>query len=142
MSDLYDTDILTWSERQTELLRRVAAGERVNDQVDWANVIEELESVGRSDLNAVSSWLIQALRHDLKAEAGPLSRDVPHWRAEARGFRALARQRFTASMRQRIDVVDLYRVALAGLPETMDGLAPLPVPDVCPVTLGELLGED
>src|SRR3954453_11513335 len=139
MSDLYDTDILSWSERQVDLLRRVAAGERVNDQVDWANVIDELESVGRSDLNAVSSWLIQALRHDLKAEAWPLSRDVPHWRAEARGFRAQARQRFTASMHQRIDVADLYRVALAGVPETMDGLAPLPVPVACPVTLDELL---
>ena len=141
-SDLYDTDILTWSERQAELLRRVAAGDRVNDQVDWANVIEELESVGRSDLNAVSSWLIQALRHDLKAEAWPLSRDAPHWRAEARGFRAQARQRFTASMRQRINVADLYRVALAGVPETMDGLAPLPVPAECPVTLDDLLSDD
>ena len=36
----YDTDILIWSERQAALLRRVAAGERVNDQVDWENVIE------------------------------------------------------------------------------------------------------
>lgn len=141
-SNLYDTDILTWSERQADLLRRVAAGDRVNDQVDWANVIEELESVGRSDLNAVSSWLIQALRHDLKAEAWPLSRDAPHWRAEARGFRAQARRRFTASMRQRIDVADLYRVAMAGVPETMDGLAPLPVPAECPVTLDELLSDD
>jgi hypothetical protein len=40
--DLYDDDILWWSEQQAELLRRVAAGERVNDQV----VIEEIESVG------------------------------------------------------------------------------------------------
>jgi hypothetical protein len=139
-SDLYDTDILTWSERQADLLRRVAAGDRVNDQVDWANVIEELESVGRSDLNAVSSWLIQALRHDLKAEAWPLSRD--DWRAEARGFRAQARHRFTASMRQRINVTELYRVALAGVPETMDGLAPLPVPAECPVTLDDLVSDD
>jgi hypothetical protein len=34
MSNLYDTDILAWSERQADLLRRVAAGERVTDQVD------------------------------------------------------------------------------------------------------------
>jgi hypothetical protein len=31
MSDLYDTDILVWSEQQAALLRRAAAGERVND---------------------------------------------------------------------------------------------------------------
>jgi hypothetical protein len=39
MSD-YDTDLLLWSGRQADLLRRVAAGERVNDQVDWENVAE------------------------------------------------------------------------------------------------------
>jgi hypothetical protein len=31
MSDLYNTDILLWSERQAKLLRRHAAGEHVND---------------------------------------------------------------------------------------------------------------
>ena len=46
MSD-YDTDILTWSERQATLLRRRAAGELVNDaEIDWPNVAEEIESVG------------------------------------------------------------------------------------------------
>ena len=30
----YDTDILTWSERQTALLRRVGAGEAVNEVPD------------------------------------------------------------------------------------------------------------
>ena len=40
----YDTDILDWSERQAALLRRLANGERVNDAVDWPNVIEEVES--------------------------------------------------------------------------------------------------
>ena len=39
MSNLYDTDAVQWSERQAELLRRLAAGERVNDQVDWENVV-------------------------------------------------------------------------------------------------------
>jgi hypothetical protein len=141
MSDLYDTDTLTWSERQAALLRRVAAGERNNDQVDWGNVIEEIEAVGRSDLHAVTSWLMQAMRHDLKAEAWPLSREVPHWRAEARGFRALARDRFTESMRARIDMAKLYRIALVGLPETLDDQPPLPVPQACPVTLDELLAE-
>ena len=60
MSDLYDTDILIWSERQGELLRRLARGERVNDQVDWENVVEEVESVGRDQLHAVESLLVQA----------------------------------------------------------------------------------
>ncbi len=142
MSD-YDTDILHWSESQGDLLRRIAAGERVNDaDLDWPNIAEEIESVGRSDLTATKSLLRQALAHMLKAEAWPLSRDAPSWRAEARMFRAQARDHFTASMRQRIDVGGLYRDALRAMPETIDGQAPLPLAQACPVTLDELLADD
>ena len=110
-SDLYDTDILLWSERQADLLRRHAARERVNDaSIDWPNIAEEIE-------------------------------DVPHLRAEARGHRDDARRRFSPSVAQRIDVAKLYREALRRLPDTMDGTQPLPVSRVCPVTLAELLAE-
>lgn len=37
--------------------------------------------MGSSRLHAVESLLVQALRHMLKAEAWPLSRDAPVWRA-------------------------------------------------------------
>jgi hypothetical protein len=43
-------------------------------------------------------------------------------------------------MVQRIDVAKLYREAVRRMPETIDGVAPLPVP-ICQVTLDELLAE-
>jgi hypothetical protein len=139
----YDTDILIWSEHQAELLRRRAAGELVNDaEMDWSNIAEEIKDVGRSELRSCRSLLRQALRHMLKAERWPLSRDAPTWRADAINFRQQARDAFTPSMRQKIDVADLYADAFAAMPETIDGQPPLPVPDVCPVTLDELLSED
>jgi hypothetical protein len=142
MSD-YDTDILIWSEHQAELLRRHARGERANDgAIDWPNIIEEIEDVGRSELRSVESLLVRALRHMLKAEAWPLSRDAPNWRADAVDFRRQARRRFVPSMRQRIDLAELYADALATLPESQDGQPPLPVPQVCLATLEELLGDD
>lgn len=138
----YDSDILNWSEHQAALLRRRAAGELVNEaELDWSNIAEEIESVGSEQLFQVESLLMQALRHMLKAEAWPLSRDVPHWQAEARVFRGDAARRFVPSMRQRIDMARVYRRALRAMPETMDGQQPLPVPDVCPVTLDELLAD-
>ena len=141
MSD-YETDILLWSEHQATLLRRRAAGELVNDaDLDWPNIAEEIESVGRGELHAVESLLVQALRHMLKAEGWPLSRDAPVWRADAIDFRRQARRKFVPSMRQKIDIASLYADALAAMPESMDGQGPLPVPDECPVTLDELLGE-
>ena len=139
MSD-YDTDVLAWSEEQAALLRRLAAGERVND-LDWSNIIEEIESVGRSELSAVESLLLQALLHLLKAQAWPASRDVLHWQAETRLFRRQAKRKFTESMRDKLHVAELYSDALAGLPKLMDSQAPLPVPAPCLLTLDELLDE-
>jgi hypothetical protein len=69
---------------------------------DWANVAEEIEDVGRSELRSCRSLLRQALRHMLKAEAWPLSRDAPTWRADAIDFRRQARDAFALSMRQKI----------------------------------------
>src|SRR5690242_12539070 len=124
MSDLYETDILDWSERQADLLRRHAAGERLNDHPDWPNIIDEIESVGRAQLNAVQSLLVQAMLHDLKASAWPNHPALPHWRAQARGFRDDAARIFAPSMRARIDIAAFYRQALRRLPESMDGIPP------------------
>ncbi len=141
MGELYDLDILEWSEHQARLLRQHAAGKAGNEVPDWTNIIEEVESVGRSQVDAVESLWTLAFLHDLKSEAWPQSRDVPHWRGEARLFRRQARRKFTPSMRSKIDVAALYSDALAGMPDSMDGLPPLPVPQTCPVTLDELLGD-
>jgi hypothetical protein len=63
MSDLYDTDVLEWSERQADLLRRLAAGERVNSaDLDWQHVAEEIEDVGKSELrNCSTRWKLDSL---------------------------------------------------------------------------------
>jgi hypothetical protein len=135
----YDTDILIWSEHQAELLRKVANSDALNETPDWANIAEEIESVGRSELHAVESLLVQAILHGLKVDAWPLSLSVPHWEAEARGFRRDAARRFTPGMRQRIDIAALYAEALYRLPDTIDGEPPLPVAQTCPVTLDDLL---
>jgi hypothetical protein len=141
MSD-YDTDILIWSEHQAELLRRRAAGELVNDaEISWPNIAQEIEGAGRSELRSCRSLSRQALRHMLNAEARPLSRDAPTWRVDAIDFRRQARDTFTPTMRQKIDVAGLYADVLATMLETIDGQPPLPLPDVRPVTLDELLGE-
>lgn len=68
---LYDSDLLTWSEQQADLLRRVAAGERVNDQVDWENIAEEIEAVGRSERSSLASHVGTVIEHLAKLEASP-----------------------------------------------------------------------
>ncbi len=135
----YVTDIVTWSEHQAALLRRIAAGEQINSAVDWENIAEEIEDVGRSQLHSVESLLVQALRHMLKAEAWPTFQDAPTWRADAIDFRRQARRRFVPSMRQKIDVASLYADALAAMPQMIDGQPPGPVATECAWTLEALL---
>ena len=67
MSDLYEEDIVLWSERQGELLRRRAEGELVNDaELDWPNIAEEIESMGRAERDQLISRLAILLAHLLK----------------------------------------------------------------------------
>jgi hypothetical protein len=140
---LYERDILAWSEQQADLLRRLAAGERLNESIDWANVIDEVETVGRSELHACKSLLRQAMVHLLKQHAWPASVAARHWRAETVGLLADAAQAFSPSMRQRIDLAEIYQRALQQVRTDFDDAgAALPLPDACPFGLDELLRGD
>ena len=137
---LYERDALAWSDHQADLLRRIAAGERLNEAVDWANVIEEVQDVGLSELRACQSLLRQAVLHLLKLRAWPAGQAAPHWEGEIGVFLTDAADRFTPSMRQRLDIAEVYAKALH-LARRMkdDSGAPLPLPDICPLTLNDLL---
>ena len=137
---LYERDALAWSDREADLLRRIAAGERLNEAVDWANVIEEVQDVGLSGLRAVNSLLVQVLVHLLKLHAWPNSVAAAHWRGEIPGFLAGARRSFSPSMRRRIDLADLYADAVYEMTGRSDDTGePRPLPDACPFTLDDLL---
>ena len=70
--DLYDHDVLAWSEHQADLLRRLSRGERVND-LDWEHVVEEIEDVGLSELHALEDCLNHILVRLLKLRGWPNS---------------------------------------------------------------------
>lgn len=140
----YERDALAWAEQQAALLGRLAAGERVNDAIDWPNVIEEVRDVGLSELRSCRSLLQQAMTHLLKLHGWPHSAAAAHWRDEAGNFLDDAEQRFTPSMRQRIDIDQLYARALrrARMALDDDALPSRPLPEACPFALDELLAGD
>jgi hypothetical protein len=79
MSD-YDSDLVVWSRHQADLLRRMGAGERVNDQVDWDNVAEEVEALGRSDRRDLGSRVQTILRHLVKLQLSPATGPRAGWK--------------------------------------------------------------
>jgi hypothetical protein len=125
---VYETDALAWAEHQAALLRRLAAGERMGE-VDWNHVIEEVQDLGLSELRACRSLLRQALVHLLKRSGG-----------DAVGFLVDAKDRLTPSMRQRIDIQDIYASAVI---EVEAGAEPDEAVSTflkdCPLSLDDLL---
>lgn len=139
---LYDRDILIWSEQQAALLRRLAAGERLNDGLDWDNLIDEVESVGLSELHRCESMLTKALVHLLKLHAVPDSLAVRKWRGESLRFLADAQQSFAPSMRQRIDLDRLFRKALAQVLAVLRPTERIDSDLACPYSLNDLLADE
>ena len=140
---LYERDTLAWSEVQGNLLRRLAAGERVNDAIDWANVIEEVHDVGVSQMRACVSLWQQAMLHLLKMHTWPDSSGKAHWRQEAGAFLDEASLFYSPSMRQKIDLAALYGRALRRLTELADEMGPgNSVPNACPFSIDLLVAGD
>ena len=98
---LYDRDILTWSEQQAALLRRLARGERVNAAVGWDNLIDEVKTVDRNELRACEGLLYQAVLHLLKLRFGFDPKPKAHWANEIGTFLDGAQRAFIPSMRHR-----------------------------------------
>lgn len=61
MSKTYDADFYTWAMTQAEAVRRRSANE-----VDWDNVAEELETLGRGEARELKSRYVVLLTHLLK----------------------------------------------------------------------------
>lgn len=81
---LYDQDYYLWLKTTINQLR---AGQLAS--VDLDNLIEELESMGRSEKRAIESLLIKLLEHLLKLKCWDEERErnQGHWKAEIRTFR-------------------------------------------------------
>lgn len=65
-ADLYEADFYAWTQAQAEKLRA-----RSMNAIDWDNLAEEIESVGRSDKRELLNRLDTLLMHLLKWEFQP-----------------------------------------------------------------------
>jgi Domain of unknown function DUF29 len=135
----YDEDFFLWTERQAALIR---AGQL--DSVDWENVAEEIESLGRRDLRQIGNRLEVLLSHLLKWQFQPAARSTS-WRGTIRTQRGriLRVLRDSPSLRQHVDseARDAYPRARAGAADEA-GLGIERFPAACPYSAAELLDDD
>jgi hypothetical protein len=62
-SALYDHDYYAWVQEQVNALRQ-----RRTEDIDWENVAEEIEDLGKSQRHSVESQMVRALEHLLKLQ--------------------------------------------------------------------------
>ena len=67
---LYEEDFVRWTEQQSSALRE-AAGVGTNLPLDWENLAEEIESLGRSQRHELRSRIAVIIEHLLKLEHSP-----------------------------------------------------------------------
>lgn len=112
--DLYDRDYVAWAEAQAAALRARGAG---GNALDYDNLAEEVEDLGKSEIHACASQIDNIIRHLLKIEyVGPLQ-TVPHWRGEVFEFRRQLRRRLTRTIENRLrpELADTNRAAIKSL---------------------------
>jgi Domain of unknown function DUF29 len=104
LHDLYDRDFLLWTEDQAGALRRAKGA---NLPLDWDNLAEEIESLGKSLRRELASQIRRILRHLFKLEASPASDPRAGWHATIREARADIEDVLSESPSLRRDVGDL-----------------------------------
>ena len=78
-AELYDEDYLLWTQEQAKLLRE-AARHGINLPLDWNNLAEEIESLGRSDRRELRGRITIIIEHLLKLEHSPARQPAAGWR--------------------------------------------------------------
>lgn len=75
----YDGEIVLWAEDQARALRG-AAQARINLPIDWENVAEEIESLGKSQRRELASGIGTIMVHLMKLQASPATEPSAGWR--------------------------------------------------------------
>jgi len=133
----YETDLYAWTQRQADALRR-----RAGNEIDYENIAEEIETLGRSERHEIQSRLDTLVLHLIKLHAKPDHLAARKWSGTVFEQRRQLMQRIE-------DSPSLRSLPALKLPETyaamrkralMLGFAD--IPEACPWPIGDVLAED
>jgi hypothetical protein len=109
---LYDRDFVLWTEEQAAALRRAKDS---NLPLDWENLAEEIESLGKSDRRGLASQIRRVLHHLLKMEGSPAIEPQAGWRSTILNARAEIEDilRDSPSLRGQVDTTIAEQIGIA-----------------------------
>lgn len=133
----YEEDYYLWIKTMVKRLK-----ERNYSQIDWDNLIEEIEDMGRSQKRAVESLLMGLTEPLLKLKywESERERNKGHWESEVVNFRVLLKKRLQESPSLKAKLEDIYQEILPGSKKSLSRLFELP--EQINLTLEQILDED
>ena len=141
----YEDDFFAWTQHQAMVLRSMAVAD---NRFDRENVAEEIESLGRSERDAVRSQIRRIIEHLLKLAHSPARQPRFDWMASIIEARSTLGDKISPTLRQDAEIMlaRLYRdgrrlaeLALRGYGENQAADA---LPHHCPYSLDDIFRED
>jgi hypothetical protein len=134
--NLYETDYLQWIETTVQRLRS-----QDFSNVDWENLIEEIESMGRSERRSLESNLIVVIMHLLKWQFQPECRSRS-WKSSIVEHRRRIRNDLKDSPSLKPYLAEVFAECYWDAVESASVETGLPMevfPQLCPYTSVEVL---
>ncbi|ACK68488.1 protein of unknown function DUF29 [Gloeothece citriformis PCC 7424] len=130
--NIYDKDFYQWTIEQAK-----AIDERNLNSLDWENLKEEIEALGRSEYNAVVSLLLKEIEHLLKIDYVPIPECRNKWKAEAAAFKKNIARKITPSMKPKLE--SQFEGIFQDAAEVVAIEYEIELPQECPYNLEDLL---
>lgn len=135
LKQLYENEYDRWLTEIVKLLKN-----RDLENLDYDNLIEELEALGRSERSAVKSLLLQIIVHLMLYQFWELEkeRNANHWAAEIIKFRVQLEDKLTTNLRNYLadELPKIYQNALLIVHKKTQLTS---LPEECPYSLEQLL---
>jgi hypothetical protein len=140
LKQLYEIDDYLWLQETINLLKT-----KNLETLDLEHLIEELENLGKRDLNKARSLLRQIIIHLLFLQYWPeeYQRNYRHWQGEVTVFRVDLNNHLTTTLENKLnqELESIYQTALKIVLQKT-GLPVANFPKTCPYSLQKLLDED
>lgn len=138
MSNDYDSDFYGWTQRQAALLKKRAH----NDEIDWDNVAEEIETLGRSDRREIRSRLDTILLHSIKLASQPNHRSARKWGDTVFEQRRKLKGVLEESPSLGDEPAEKLKESYAAMRKRALRLRFADIPESCPWTIDNVLADD
>jgi iron-sulfur cluster repair protein YtfE (RIC family) len=145
-SSLYDRDFFAWTQQQANLLRHAAVHQSTS-KLDFQNLAEEIESLGKRDRRALTHNVARIIEHLLKLQHARAEEPRAGWENSVEAHRSKVRRILGDSpgLKGELSAIlsEGYEDGCRQAARSLSGdLGPNALPEACPYGIDQILDRD